>query len=178
VGSLTSKLEADATLVRTGLVDCLSTIVQNTILIAATFVVAFKLNWRIAAVTVAMFSLLIGSSIAMYEISDCQFPAFIIQKLQLYMVKITYINKEKDASKQRFLKGFGGDYTGAYYRANALARKAISNIRTVNAFGFEEQISKQFATHLNQPNKQALLCGHFIRAQPWVCVCSAEAWAE
>ncbi|KAL2933914.1 ABC transporter B family member 14 [Bienertia sinuspersici] len=38
--------------------------------------------------------------------------------------------------QQLFLKGFGGDYT------------------------VEEQISKQFATHLNQPNKQALLRVH------------------
>lgn len=64
VGSLTSKLAADATLVRTAIVDRLSTVIQNTALITASFAVAFKLNWRIAGVTVAMFPLLIGSSIA------------------------------------------------------------------------------------------------------------------
>ncbi|KAJ8439813.1 LOW QUALITY PROTEIN: hypothetical protein Cgig2_029073 [Carnegiea gigantea] len=64
VGSLTLKLAADATLVRTSLVDRLSTIVQNTALIVAAFVMAFKLSWRIAAITVAMFPLLIGASIA------------------------------------------------------------------------------------------------------------------
>uniref|UniRef100_A0A803N6W6 Uncharacterized protein n=1 Tax=Chenopodium quinoa TaxID=63459 RepID=A0A803N6W6_CHEQI len=126
VGSLTSKLAADATLVRTTLVDRLSTIVQNMSLIAASFLIAFKLSWRIAAVTVAMFPLMIASSIA----------------------------------EQYFLKGFGGDYSKEYYRANALAGEAISNIRTVAAFGVEEQISKQFSMHLNKPNKQAVLRGH------------------
>jgi len=72
VGCLTSKLAADATLVRTSLVDRLSTIVQNTALIVAAFVVAFKLSWRIAAVTVAMFPLLIGASIA--EVKRYDFP--------------------------------------------------------------------------------------------------------
>ncbi|XP_021755311.1 ABC transporter B family member 13-like [Chenopodium quinoa] len=126
VGSLTSKLAADATLVRTTLVDRLSTIVQNMSLIAASFLIAFKLSWRLAAVTVAMFPLMIASSIA----------------------------------EQYFLKGFGGDYSKEYYRANALAGEAISNIRTVAAFGVEEQISKQFSMHLNKPNKQAVLRGH------------------
>lgn len=126
VGSLTSKLAGDATLVRTALVDRLSTIVQNTALITAAFAVAFKLSWRIAAVTIVMFPLIIGASVA----------------------------------EQLFLKGFGGDYTSAYYQANSLAREAISNIRTVAAFGVEEQISKQFAMHLKKPNKQSLVRGH------------------
>ncbi|KAL2895423.1 ABC transporter B family member 13 [Bienertia sinuspersici] len=139
VGSLTSKLEADATLVRTALVDRLSTIVQNTALIAAAFVVAFKLNWRIAAVTVAI-----------------NFSSRVLEGIILVHTI--------------------GQMLGSR-----------SNIK------LEEQISKQFATHLNRPNKQALLRGHisglgygisltpgiqFIRAQPLVCVCSAETWAE
>ncbi|KAK9755082.1 hypothetical protein RND81_01G001300 [Saponaria officinalis] len=126
VGSLTSKLAADATLVRIALVDRLATIVQNGSLIVAAFVVAFMFSWRIAAVTVAMFPLLIGAAIA----------------------------------EQFFLRGFGGDYTKAYSQANALAQEAISNIRTIAAFGAEEQISKQFIMHLNQPNRQAFLRGH------------------
>ncbi|CAK9148306.1 unnamed protein product [Ilex paraguariensis] len=61
---------------------------------------------------------------------------------------------------QLFLKGFGGDYTHAYARATAVAREAITNIRTVAAFGAEKRISLQFACELNQPNKQTLLRGH------------------
>ena len=64
VGSLTSKLAADATLVRTTLVDRLSTIVQNTSLITAAFILAFTLSWRIALVTIAMFPVLIAGSLA------------------------------------------------------------------------------------------------------------------
>lgn len=63
-------------------------------------------------------------------------------------------------TEQLFLKGFGGDYSGAYSRATSLAREAIVNIRTVAAFGVEEHVSLQFASELNQPNKQALLRGH------------------
>lgn len=62
--------------------------------------------------------------------------------------------------QQLFLKGFGGDYTQAYGRATNVAREAIANIRTVAAFGAEDRIATQFASELNQPNKQALLRGH------------------
>ncbi|KAG7971639.1 hypothetical protein I3843_07G145400 [Carya illinoinensis] len=63
-------------------------------------------------------------------------------------------------TEQLFLKGFGGDYTRAYSRATAVAREAIANIRTVAAFGAEDEISMQFASELNQPKKQALVRGH------------------
>lgn len=71
VGSLTSKLAADATLVRTTLVDRLSTIVQNTSLLAATFILSFSLSWRISVVTLAMFPVLIAGSLA--EVSNASF---------------------------------------------------------------------------------------------------------
>lgn len=61
--------------------------------------------------------------------------------------------------QQLFIKGFGGDYR-AYARATAVAREAIANIRTVASFGAEERIALQFASELNQPNKQAVLRGH------------------
>ncbi|CAJ1972553.1 unnamed protein product [Sphenostylis stenocarpa] len=63
-------------------------------------------------------------------------------------------------TEQLFLKGFGGDYNHAYSKATSLAREAISNIRTVAAFGAEDRISIQFASELNKPNRQALLRGH------------------
>ncbi|KAA8537503.1 hypothetical protein F0562_027111 [Nyssa sinensis] len=125
-GSLTSKLAANATLVRSALADRLSTIVQNVALTVTAFVIAFTLSWRIASVIIATYPLLIGASIA----------------------------------EQLFLKGFGGDYTLAYSRATTVASEAIANIRTVASFGAEERISIQFASELNQPNKQALLRGH------------------
>lgn len=62
--------------------------------------------------------------------------------------------------QQLFLKGFGGNYSHAYSRATAVAREAIVNIRTVASFGVEDRISIQFASELNEPNKQAFLRGH------------------
>ncbi|KAL2944676.1 ABC transporter B family member 13 [Bienertia sinuspersici] len=63
VGSLMSILAADATLIRTALVDRLSTIVQNGALTTTAFVIAFKFSWRIAAITITIFPLLIGASL-------------------------------------------------------------------------------------------------------------------
>ncbi|KMS96261.1 hypothetical protein BVRB_000680 [Beta vulgaris subsp. vulgaris] len=126
IGSLVSKLAANATLIRTALVDRLSIIVQNAALVVAAFVIAFKFSWRIASVTIAIFPLLIGASL----------------------------------TEKYFLKGFGGSYTGAYSRANSLAREAIENIRTIVAFGTEDRISAQFASELSKPMKQALIWGH------------------
>lgn len=59
-----------------------------------------------------------------------------------------------------FLKGFGGNYTHAYARATSIAREAITNIRTVAAFGAEDRISARFISELNEPKKQATLRGH------------------
>ncbi|KAK3231860.1 hypothetical protein Dsin_003741 [Dipteronia sinensis] len=56
-------MATDATLVRSTLADCLSTIVQNLALTVTAFVIAFTLSWRIAAVVIASLLLLIGASI-------------------------------------------------------------------------------------------------------------------
>lgn len=127
-GSLSSKLATDATLVRSAIADRVSTLVQNTALAVTAFVIAFVLSWRIAAVVVAVFPILIAANIA----------------------------------EQLFLKGFGGDYEKAYYRATEVAREAIANIRTVAAFGAEERITAQFAAQLEQPRRRALLRGHVL----------------
>lgn len=63
IGSLVSKLAANATLIRTALVERLSIIVQNAALVVAAFVIAFKFSWRIASVTIAIFPLLVGASL-------------------------------------------------------------------------------------------------------------------
>jgi len=64
VGSLTSKLAGDATLVRAVLVDRLSVLVNNTSLIVAAFLISFKLSWRVSAITVATYPLLIAAATA------------------------------------------------------------------------------------------------------------------
>ncbi|XP_077246607.1 ABC transporter B family member 13-like [Tasmannia lanceolata] len=63
-GSLVSTLAADATIVRSALSDRLSIIVQNVSLTVTAFVIAFCLSWRMAAVLIATFPLLIGASLA------------------------------------------------------------------------------------------------------------------
>lgn len=63
-GSLSSVLASDATLVRSALADRLSTIVQNLSLILAAFVIAFILNWQLAAVVIATLPLIVSASIA------------------------------------------------------------------------------------------------------------------
>ncbi|KAL6012760.1 hypothetical protein ACLOJK_003249 [Asimina triloba] len=125
-GTLASTLAADATLVRSALVDRLSTIIQNISLVTTAFLISFFFSWRMASVILATYPLIIGALIA----------------------------------EQLFLRGFGGDYTRAYSRATSVAREAITNIRTVAAFGAEDRISVQFADELDRPNKQALLRGH------------------
>lgn len=62
--------------------------------------------------------------------------------------------------QQLFLKGFGGDYNRSYSRATAVACEAIANIRTVAAFGAEDQMALQYSSELKEPSKQALLRGH------------------
>ncbi|XP_061969919.1 ABC transporter B family member 13-like isoform X2 [Populus nigra] len=140
-GSLTSTLAADATLVRSTLADRLSTMVQNVSLTVTAFVIGFSLSWRVSAVIIACFPLLIGAAI----------------------------------TEQLFLKGFGGDYR-SYTGANAVAREAIANIRTVASFGAEERIAHQFASELNKPNKQVLLQGHIsgigYGASQFFCFCA------
>ncbi|KAH6782731.1 P-glycoprotein 13 [Perilla frutescens var. frutescens] len=63
-GSLASKLATDATLVRSAIADRISTLVQNAALTVTAFVIAFVLSWRIAAVVVAIFPILIAANIA------------------------------------------------------------------------------------------------------------------
>ncbi|KAF6170775.1 hypothetical protein GIB67_015727 [Kingdonia uniflora] len=63
-GSLVSNLAAGATLVRSTLVERLSTIVQNVALTLTAFTIAFTLSWRLTLVTMATFPLLIGASLA------------------------------------------------------------------------------------------------------------------
>lgn len=127
-GSLTSRLATDATLVRSAIADRISTVIHNMALAVTAFVIAFILSWRIAAVVISTFPLLITANIA----------------------------------QQLFLKGFGGDYVRAYYQAAEVAREAIANIRTVAAFGAEEQITAKFASELEPQRKRALLRGHAL----------------
>lgn len=61
--------------------------------------------------------------------------------------------------EQLFLKGFGGDFNKAYSAASMVAGEAVSNIRTVMAFGAEERVIDLFARELVEPKKKNFLRG-------------------
>lgn len=53
-----------------------------------------------------------------------------------------------------FLKGFGGDLAKCYAQASMVATDAVSNIRTVAAFGAEEKVLDLFLAELEEPRKR------------------------
>ncbi|KAF8380715.1 hypothetical protein HHK36_028205 [Tetracentron sinense] len=61
---LSSRLEADATLLRTIVVDRTTILIQNIGLIITSFIIAFILNWRITLVVLATFPLLVSGHIS------------------------------------------------------------------------------------------------------------------
>ena len=51
------------------------------------------------------------------------------------------------------MKGFGGNLSTAYLKANMLAGEAVSNIRTIAAFCSEEKVLKLYANELVKPSE-------------------------
>ncbi|XP_051114570.1 ABC transporter B family member 2-like [Andrographis paniculata] len=61
---LASKLETDATLLRTVVVDRSTILLQNIGLVASSFVIAFIMNWRLALVVMATYPLIVSGHIS------------------------------------------------------------------------------------------------------------------
>lgn len=61
---LSSRLETDATLIRTVVVDRATILLQNVGLIVGSFIIAFILNWRITLVVIATYPLIISGHIS------------------------------------------------------------------------------------------------------------------
>lgn len=61
---LSSRLETDATLLRTIVVDRSTILLQNVGLVVASFIIAFILNWRITLVVLATYPLIICGHIS------------------------------------------------------------------------------------------------------------------
>lgn len=61
---LSSRLETDATLLRTIVVDRSTILLQNLALVVASFIIAFILNWRITLVVLATYPLIISGHIS------------------------------------------------------------------------------------------------------------------
>ena len=57
------------------------------------------------------------------------------------------------------MKGYGGNLSKAYLKANMLAGEAVSNIRTVAAFCSEEKVLDLYANELVDPSKRSLQRG-------------------
>jgi ATP-binding cassette subfamily B (MDR/TAP) protein 1 len=60
---LASRLATDATMVRAAVGDRMSTILQNLALVITAFCIAFYLQWRVAAVILGTFPLLICAAV-------------------------------------------------------------------------------------------------------------------
>ncbi|KAH6829915.1 P-glycoprotein 2 [Perilla frutescens var. hirtella] len=61
---LASRLESDATLLRTVVVDHSTILLQNVGLVVTSFIIAFMLNWRLALVVIATYPLIISGHIS------------------------------------------------------------------------------------------------------------------
>ncbi|KAK1368231.1 Multidrug/pheromone exporter, MDR family, ABC transporter family [Heracleum sosnowskyi] len=122
---LASRLESDATLLRTVVVDRSTILIQNVGLIITSFIIAFILNWRLTLVVIATYPLIISGHI----------------------------------SEKLFMKGYGGNLSKAYLKANMIAGEAVSNIRTVAAFCSEEKVLDLYGRELVEPSKRSFTRG-------------------
>lgn len=64
-------------------------------------------------------------------------------------------------AEKQFMKGYGGNLSKAYLKANMLAAEAASNIRTVAAFCAEEKIIDLYSRELEEPSKRSFRRGQF-----------------
>ncbi|PKA58858.1 ABC transporter B family member 2 [Apostasia shenzhenica] len=122
---LTSRLETDATLLRTIVVDRSTILLQNVGMIVTSLIIAFMLNWRITLIVLATYPLMISGHI----------------------------------SEKMFMKGYGGNLSKAYLKANMLAAEAVGNIRTVAAFCSEEKVIDLYSRELRDPSKRSFRRG-------------------
>ncbi|XP_028077314.1 ABC transporter B family member 2-like isoform X1 [Camellia sinensis] len=122
---LASRLESDATLLRTVVVDRSTILLQNVGLVVTSFIIAFILNWRLTLVVMATYPLIISGHI----------------------------------SEKMFMKGYGGNLSKAYLKANMLAGEAVSNIRTVAAFCSEEKVLDLYTHELVEPSRRSFTRG-------------------
>ncbi|XP_052210326.1 LOW QUALITY PROTEIN: ABC transporter B family member 2-like [Diospyros lotus] len=122
---LASRLESDATLLRSMVVDRSTILLQNLSLVVTSFVIAFILNWRLTLVVLATYPLIISGHF----------------------------------SEKMFMKGYGGNLSKAYLRANMLAGESVSNIRTIAAFCSEEKVLDLYARELVGPSKRSFTRG-------------------
>ncbi|KAJ0968076.1 hypothetical protein J5N97_024993 [Dioscorea zingiberensis] len=81
-------------------------------------------------------------------------------RLTLVILAIFPLLISANISEQFFLKGFGGNFSTAYLKANMLAAEAVSNMRTVASFCLEDKVVKLYAGELDATAKHSLQRGH------------------
>lgn len=67
------------------------------------------------------------------------------------------------------MKGFGGNLSKAYLKANMLAAEAVSNVRTVAAFCAEDKILDLYAHELIEPSKRSFVRGQIAGIFYGIC---------
>lgn len=91
--TLASRLESDATLLRTVVVDRASILLQNVGLVATSFIIAFILNWRLSLVVIAMYPLIVSGHISEVQsfpfISICYYIFHIIVLIGIVILSET-----------------------------------------------------------------------------------------
>ncbi|KAM7525446.1 hypothetical protein LguiA_015348 [Lonicera macranthoides] len=86
--------------------------------------------------------------------------AFILNWRLTLVVMATYpLIISGHISEKLFMKGYGGNLSKAYLKANMLAGEAVSNIRTVAAFCSEEKVLDLYARELVEPSKRSFKRG-------------------
>eukprot|EP00249_Psilotum_nudum_P007035 c20262_g1_i1 orf=553-2652(-) len=86
--------------------------------------------------------------------------AFLFQwRITLVMVATLPIIVSSAAAQRQFLRGFGGNISKAYLRANMVAGEAVGNIRTIAAFCAEEKVLNLFCSELERPAKDTFMRG-------------------
>ncbi|KAK1378995.1 ABC transporter B family member 2-like [Heracleum sosnowskyi] len=86
--------------------------------------------------------------------------AFILNWRLTLVVIVTYpLIISGHISEKLFMKGYGGNLSKAYLKANMIVGEALSNIRTVAAFCSEEKVLDLYGRELVEPSKRSFTRG-------------------
>ncbi|XAR54796.1 Xenobiotic-transporting ATPase [Bertholletia excelsa] len=84
--------------------------------------------------------------------------AFILNwRLTLVVVATLPLTISGHISEKMFLKGYDGNLSKAYLKANMLASEAVSNIRTVAAFCSEDKVLELYGQELFEPSQHSFM---------------------
>ncbi|KAJ4728629.1 ABC transporter B family-like protein [Melia azedarach] len=145
---LASRLESDATLLRTIVVDRSTILIQNFGLVVASFIIAFILNWRITLVVIATYPLIISGHISeklfMQGYGGNLSKAYLKANMLADKILELYSRELVEPSKQSFTRGqIAGIFYGvsqffifssyglALWYGSVLMGKELANFKSV-----------------------------------------------